>query len=173
MSGINGSSKPSDAVPYGTGVDNPSPSDSGTLSCGGWVAAPVPPFTTSQEMLDGVPAPVCVQLGGTAGATRVGSPQQYSVTISLTGAPLQIVANMADAQNHPVIAVAPQVFAYRYISRQRFVATVDSNGIITPTGRGQCEVEIISSRDCNASFTGATPSGTEGVRASLLVTVVA
>jgi len=170
MSGPNQSSKVNDQVAYGTGVDSPEPTGNGQTSTGGWTTTA---GLYTFEILDGTPAPLNVQLGGTAGITQVGTKQQWAVSMSLSGSPVQIVANMADAQNHAITAFAPNVFAYTYISRQRFVATVSASGLITATGRGQCEIEVISSRQCMASFPNATPSGTEGVRASLLVTVVA
>jgi hypothetical protein len=146
--------------------------NSGNIPSGSGSPGNIPPLNAVAE-LENIPAPVNVQLGGTAGTEQVGSPQQWAVTISLSGSPLQIVPNMANSQNVAVSAVAPNVFTYTYLSRQEFVCTVSSSGLITATGRGQCEVEVWATRSCNLPFVNATPSGVEGVRASLLVTVVA
>jgi hypothetical protein len=155
-------------------ADGEGTTDAGIQSCGGWANNLTSPpwWNTPNQVLEQIPAPVNVQLGGTAGVRQVGSPQQWAVTIHL-GDTLQIVPTMANAQNVAVAAVAPNVFTYQYASRQSKVCTVDANGLITATGRGEAEVEVISPRACNLPFPGAAPSGTEGVRASLLVTVVA
>jgi hypothetical protein len=147
--------------------------EAGRQSVGSWNSNPAAGLNGAAP-LELLPAPVNVQLGGTPGAVQQGSPQQWTVIMSLSDSPtLQIVANMANSQNEPVTAVAPQVFSYTYVSRQSSVCTVNADGLVTATGRGQTEIEVWSTRSCNASFVGATPSGTEGVRASLIVTVVA
>ena len=161
-------SKPNDSTTY-TGVVNPDPTQMGTLACGGWDGG-LPAGGNQQEVFQGVPANVRVQLSG---VSKIG-PNQYSTTLSLSGTnTLQLVPNGADAQQTPTSAVAPNSFSWTYLSRNINVCRVNSSGRVTAVGRGQCEILVSNPRQVNASFTTATPSGTEGVQASLLVTVLA
>jgi len=92
--------------------------------------------------------------------------------LSVSGT-LQLTPNGADAQQNPTSAVAPNAFTFIYKSRNINIATVTSGGLVTAVGRGQCEIVVSSPRNVNEPFANATPSGTEGVTASLLVTVLA
>jgi hypothetical protein len=121
---------------------------------------------------EGLPAAVMVQLTKNNGIVQTGSPQQYSVRIQ-NGSTLQLTPLTANAQNQLTSAVAPNVFTYSFTSRNSHVATVDANGLVTAVSRGEVEIVIQSTRSVNASFVGATPSGTEGVSCSLNVTVTA
>jgi hypothetical protein len=146
---------------------------SGTLSVGSVENAagagpPYPNYPTTFPQ--GVPAPVAVQLSG-SGIKQIGSPQQYAVSLSLGGDTVQIVSAMANALNEIVAATAPNIFTYTYRSRNINVATVNSSGLVTAVGRGQCEILVINTRAANLPFTNTMPSGTEGVQASLQVTV--
>jgi hypothetical protein len=147
---------------------------SGTLSTGAVIVPRVQSQVNPQvntQFPQGVPAPVAVQLSG-SGIKQIGSPQQFGVTLSLSNtATVQIVPAMANALNDVVPAVAPNVFTYTYRSRNINVATVNSSGLVPAVGRGQCEVLVINTRAANLPFVNTMPSGTEGVQASLQVTV--
>ena len=163
-------SKPNDTPTY-SGFPQPYPTDAGTLQTGAWDGGE-PAGGNQQEVREGLPANVRTQLSG-AGVSLIG-PNQYSVTLSLSGADtVQLTPNGADARQNPTSAVSPNVLTWGYVSRNVKVATVTSNGLVTAVGRGECEIVIRSFRQVNASFVGATPSGTESVDASLLVTVLA
>jgi hypothetical protein len=163
---------PADAPSYdGT----PAPiQTSGTLSTGAVIMPRVQSQVTPQvntQFPQGVPAPVAVQLSG-SGIKQIGSPQQYGVTLSLSNTDtVQIVPAMANALNDVVPAVAPNVFTYTYRSRNINVATVSPTGLVRAVFNGQCEILVINTRAANLPFVNATPSGTEGVQASLQVTV--
>jgi hypothetical protein len=148
---------------------------SGTLSTGAVIVPRVQSQVTPQvntQFPQGVPAPVAVQLSG-SGIKQIGSPQQFGVTLSLSGTDtVQIVPAMANALNEVVTATAPNVFTYTYRSRNINVATVNSSGLVTAVGRGQCEVLVINTRAANLPFVNTMPSGTEGVQASLQVTIL-
>ena len=167
-------STPADASAYdGT----PAPiQTSGTLSTGAVVMSRVQSQVYPQvntQFPQGVPAPVAVQLSG-SGIKQIGSPQQYGVSLSLSGTDtVQLVPAMANALNEVVSPVAPNVFTYTYRSRNISIATVNSSGLVIAVGRGQCEILVINTRAAHLPFTNATPSGTEGVQASLQVTVTA
>lgn len=169
------SPKPNDSTDY-SGVPAPSPTEAGTLGTAGW-NDPDGEFTFpssyAAEILQGVPCCVRVQLSG-SGIVKMG-PGQYAVNLSLSGPnTLQLTPNGADALQNETQPTSPlNVFTFWYTTRNANVATVGSDGIVTGVGRGQCEILVTSPRQINASFAGASPSGTEGVQASLLVTVVA
>ena len=147
---------------------------SGTLSTGAVIMPRVQSQVTPQvntQFPQGVPAPVAVQLSG-SGIKQIGSPQQYGVTLSLSNTDtVQIVPAMANALNEIVAATAPNVFTYTYRSRNINVATVSSTGLVTAVSSGQCEILVINTRAANLPFVNTMPSGTEGVQASLQVTV--
>lgn len=160
-------SKPNDTTTY-TGVVNPDPTQVGSRACGGWDGGQAS-GGNQQEVFQGVPANVRVQLSG---VTKIG-PNQYSTTLSLSGAnTLQLVPNAADAQQNPTSAVAPNSFTWKFSSRNVNVAKVNSSGLVTAVGRGQSEIVVRSFRQVNASLSGATPSGTEGVDATIQITVL-
>jgi hypothetical protein len=167
---VSGLANPSTASsPSFSGVPAPSPTDAGNLSTGSFDATD---GSFPVKVLQGVPANVRVQLSG-AGIIQIG-PNQYRTTLSLSGTnTITLSPNAADAHQNPTTAVAPNSFAWGFVSRNTHIATVDSNGTISAVARGECEIVVRSFRQVNASFTGATPSGTESVDASLLVTVVA
>lgn len=151
------------------GTPAPSPNDAGILSCGSFAAQdgafPV-------EVLQGVPANARVQISG-AGILQIG-PNQYKAFLSLSGTnTLQITPNAADALQNPTTAVAPSSFTWGFVSRNIHIGTVDSNGLVTAVARGEAEIIIRSFRQVNASFSTATPSGTESVDASLIIVVTA
>jgi hypothetical protein len=167
------SPKPNDTPTY-SGTPAPSPTDAGSEQTGGWANTLTSPpwWNHPNEVLEALPACVRVQLSGD-GIQETG-PNQYQTTLSLSGSnTIQLTPNGADAQQNPTSPVAPNAFMFTYKSRNINVATVDSSGLVTAVGRGQCEIIVQSPRAVNASFVGATPSGTEGVQCSLLVTVVA
>lgn len=164
------SPKPNDTTDY-TGVPAPIPTDGGTLQTGGWANNLTSPpwWNTPNEVYEGLPANVRVQLSG---VTRVG-PNQYTASLSLSGTnTLQLIPNAADAFQNPTEAVAPNVFTWKFSSRNSAVATVNSSGLVTAIGRGECEIVVRSFRQVNASFVGGTPSGTEGVDATIQVRVL-
>jgi hypothetical protein len=147
---------------------------SGTLSTGAVIMPRVQSQVNPQvntQFPQGVPAPVAVQLSG-SGIKQIGSPQQYAVSLSLSGTgTVQLVPAMANALNEVVSPVAPNVFTYTYRSRNINVATVSPTGLVRAVSNGQCEILVINTRAANLPFVNATPSGTEGVQASLQVTV--
>jgi len=163
------SPKPNDTPNY-SGTPAPSPTDAGTLQTGGWANNLTSPpwWNYANEVLQGLPANVRVQLSG---VTQIG-PNQYTVSVRL-GETLALTPNGADAHQNPTSPVAPNVFAWTFTSRNSHVCTVSPDGLVTAVGRGQCEIVVTSPRNVNEPFANATPSGTEGVTASLLVTVVA
>src|SRR6202035_731162 len=80
------------------GIPAPDPTQAGIYSRGD-VAVQNSFMTYVSTFPEGVPAPVNVQLAGT-GITRIGSPQQYAVRLSLSGTnTVQINAAMANAAN--------------------------------------------------------------------------
>jgi hypothetical protein len=163
---------PADAPSY---AGTPAPiQTSGTLSTGAVIMPRVQSQVTPQvntQFPQGVPAPVAVQLSG-SGIKQIGSPQQYGVSLSLSNTDtVQIVPVMANALNEIVAATAPNVFTYTYRSRNINVATVSPTGLVRAVSNGQCEILVINTRAANLPFVNATPSGTEGVQASLQVTV--
>ncbi|MGC2102054.1 MAG: Ig-like domain-containing protein [Candidatus Sulfotelmatobacter sp.] len=165
---------PADAPSYdGT----PAPiQTSGTLSTGAVIMPRVQSQVSPQvntQFPQGVPAPVAVQLSTLgSGIKQIGSPQQYAVSLSLSNTQtVQIVPVMANALNEVVSAVAPNVFTYTYRSRNINVATVSPTGLVRAVSNGQCEILVMNTRAANLPFVNATPSGTEGVQASLQVTV--
>ena len=166
---VSGLANPSTASsPSFSGVPAPSPTDAGNLSTGSFDATD---GSFPVRVLQGVPANIRVQLSG-AGITQIG-PNQYRTMLSLSGTnTISITPNAADAQNNPTTAVLPNSFSWGFVSRNTHIATVDSSGLVTAVARGECEIQIRSFRQVNASFTGSTPSGTEGVDASLNVIVV-
>lgn len=158
------------------GTRAPEPTEAGTLSCGSFSAQSFSSSSLLIEVLQGVPAPVRVILpaGSNPTVTKVG-PQEYSVTLSLSGVnTVQLAPAMADAHQNQVAAVAPNVFAFTYQTRQRLVATVSPSGLVTAVARGSCIILIGSARQANLPFTNAAPpSGEVGceVYAELQVTV--
>ncbi len=165
------SPKPNDTSSFTSPA--PSSTDGGTLQTGGYAdpdGQQTFPSSYPIEVYEALPANVRVQLSG---VTEIG-PNQYAATLSLTGtSTLQLVPNAADAQQNSTSAVAPNSFLWSFVSRNINVATVNSSGLVTAVGRGQCEIAVRSFRQVNASFAGATPSGTESVDATIQVTVVA
>ena len=151
-----------------TGVSAPNATDSGAYQTGGWGDVYVPPASIPVEVYESLPACVRVQLSG---VTKIG-PNQYQTILSL-GETLQLVPNGADAHQNATVAVAPNSFSFFYRSRNVHVATVNDDGLVTAVGRGECEIIVQSPRAVNANLPTASPSGTEGVQASLLVTVTA
>jgi hypothetical protein len=75
-----------------------------------------------------------------------------------------------DAQNQQ--SNSSPVGNFVWMSRNSKVATV-SSGLVTLVGRGEVEIVCQYPRQVNASFLGATPSGTEGVQSTLQLTVLA
>jgi hypothetical protein len=79
---------------------------------------------------------------------------------------------MADSQQNEVTAVSPNTFSFVYRSRQVNVATVDSNGLVTAVGRGECTILVGSARQANLPFTNASPAaGLTGAEVYAEVTV--
>lgn len=166
------SPKPNDTTDY-TGVSAPNPTDGGTLQTAGWANDLTSPpwWDFPNEVLQGVPANVRVQLSGT-GVMRL-APTQYSVTLSLSGMNrVQLIPNAANARQNPTAAISPNVFVWRYTSRNVNVATVDSNGLVTAVGRGECEILVTSPRNVNAPEGSTFPLANDGVQASVQVRVL-
>jgi hypothetical protein len=163
------------STPSYSGTPAPSPADAGTLATAAFEDSTCIDYGNPfpQAVLQGVPSNVRVQLTLASGITQLG-PNQYAVSLSLSGtSTVQLTPNAADAQQDETEPVSPNSFTWSFVSRNVNVATVNSSGLVTAVGRGECEILISSTRAVNASFTGATPSGTEGVQASLNVRVVA
>jgi len=63
---------------------------------------------------------------------------------------------------------------FQYGSTQKFVCTVSSSGLITPTGKGGCEVTVRwPVCQVNSSFTNATSNPTNFIEARIALTVSA
>jgi hypothetical protein len=139
------------------GTPSPAPTDAGVLSCGSFDAQDGV-FPT--QVLQAVRAPVRVILPAASNPILIKQgPQEYFATLSLSGtSTLQLTPGMADSQNNPVTAVAPNVFnSFVYRSRNNHVCTVNSNGLVTGVSRGEAVVLIGSSRNANLPFTNAAP----------------
>jgi hypothetical protein len=160
MSGPNGMAKPSDTVTF-TGVENPVQT-SGALQTGGW-------DDNTIEVLQGVPAQTRVAVSG-AGVTRVGAPNQFKLQVSLAQGSVQLQGHVSTANN---VNTDPAVAPFAWFSRQKFVAIVNSSGLVTPVGQGFTTIECRYPRSANALFTNATPSGTEFAYATVDLTVTA
>lgn len=169
-------SKPNDSTTY-SGVVNPDPTQTGTLACGGWDGGQAS-GGNQPEVFQGVPAPIrpSLPVATNPPITQV-SPNSYSVTLSLSGTnTVQLAPSFVNAKSQGVSAVAPNVFAFVFSSRNSHVATCAANGLVTAIGRGQCTVLIGSARTANLPFTNAAPpAGLVGceVYCELNVTVVA
>ena len=142
-----------------------------------WADLSTAPFGITVDVPEMLPAAVRVQLQTGSSVKQTGTAQQYSAILSLSGsnglpASLQLVPGMANAQNVATLAVAPNVFAYTFQSRNVLVASVSASGLITPVSKGGVCIMVGSSRAVNASFAGATPSGTEASYAEIQITVV-
>jgi len=158
------SPKPSDTANY-SGVLPPDPTQVGTIQTGGWADNDTAPWGIGVEVLEGLPANCRVQVTGT-GVTQVG-PNQYKVQIHLGGMPVTLVPNAADANQAPTTATAPNTFVWTFVSRNKNVATVDSDGVVTAVGYGETEILVMSPRNVNS---GVTVS--DGVQASVIVQVL-
>lgn len=163
------SPKANDTPEY-SGIAAPSPTEAGLLQTGGWADDLTSPpwWNRPTEVYEGLPACVRVTLSG---VTQIG-PNQYRTTLRL-GETLQLTPDGADAHQNRTVAVAPNTFTFSYRSRNSHVATVDAGGVVTAVNRGECEIIVQSPRAVNANLATASPSGTDGVQASLLVTVTA
>jgi hypothetical protein len=67
----------------------------------------------------------------------------------------------------------PALAPFVWFTRQRFVATVDSSGLVTLVGQGSTTIECRYPRAANLPFTNATLSGTEFAYATVDLTVTA
>jgi hypothetical protein len=162
MSGPNGSPTPASTVDF-TNIENPI-GTSPTLQCGSWNYVGIPPHSVyvgipAAAILEGVPAQVKVSVSG-SGVIQVGAPNQFSCRASLASHTLQLTAHIHDAQNN---LTDPPLGTFVWISRQRLVATVDVNGLVTLVGRGSCTLEARYSRSANLPFLNASPSPTEAM----------
>ena len=172
MSGPNGSVKASDTVSF-TNVENPTQT-SGVLQSGGWAnlgTPPSPPYTgvPSVEILEGVSAQTKVSVSG-VGVVQVGAPNQFKLQVSLSAGTVQLTAHVNTANN---VNTDPALAPFIWVSRQRFIATVTNNGLVTLVGRGSTTIECRYPRSANLPFTNASPSGTEFAYATLDLTVTA
>ena len=172
MSGPNGSPKPSDTSTF-TGIENPVQT-SGQYQAGGWDAVgnpPNPPYagTPSFSVLEAVPAQVKVSISG-SGVVRVGAPNQFKLQLSLNAGTVQLTGHVTTATN---ANTDPALAPFVWISRQRFVATVDSSGLVTLNGKGSTTLECRYPRAANLPFTNATPSGSEYAYATIDLVITA
>jgi hypothetical protein len=157
--GSNGVGKAND-VSY-NGTDQPLVTK-GEVQTGGWSQIGGAPYFVSQEILQSVPAQTCVVIRGT-GVTKVGNAaNQFAVSKQLAFGTFQLNAGVttasgADSDNPK----GPFV----WLSRNDNVCTVSATGVVTPTGKGQCEVEARYSRAANTPLANATPSSTESMAA--------
>jgi Bacterial Ig-like domain (group 2) len=100
---------------------------------------------------------------------QVGAPNQFSLTVSLAGGPVQLQAHVNSATN---VNTDPPLDVFTWYSRQKYVCTVSSTGLLTPTGRGSTTVEARYSRSANLPFPNASPSGSEFAYATVDVVVI-
>jgi hypothetical protein len=154
MSGI----KPSDLPNY-NGTIPPTPSDNGVSQCGGWANLDTPPFGVNVEVAISVPAQVKVSVTG-SGVTQVGAINQLACQVSLASGTLQLTGHVHDAKNN---LTDPPLGIFVWISRNSNVATVNASGLVTLTGRGECDIECRYSRAANLPFTNASPSPAESM----------
>jgi hypothetical protein len=104
---------------------------------------------------------------------RVGTRQQYQMQISLSAdhAGVIIAGGLTDARGNNSTPVGSY---FVYGSTQEFVCTVNSSGVITPTGRGGCEVTVRwPVAQANSNFTNATSNPTNFIEARVALTVTA
>lgn len=172
MSGPNGAAKPSDNATF-SGTDSPVIT-SGKVQCGSFT---VPAGTAwwnplPVSNLDGVPAASFVSISSTDPRLKqVGTKQQYAMTISLSAdhAGVTIAGGLTDAQGNASTPVGPY---FVYGPTQKFVCTVNGSGVITPTGRGGCEVTVRwPVAQVNSSFTNATSNPTNFIEARIALIV--
>ena len=169
MSGQNGVSTPASTANYAG--ENPTPTENGTLQCGSW-DSPVNGHrldSLNNSVLEGVPSQTNVSVSG-ADVIRVGAPNQFKCQVSLTAGTVQLTGHVKTATN---VNTDPALAPFVWISRQKFVATADSTGLVTLVGRGRTTIECRYPRAANLPFTNATPSGTEFAYATLDLTVTA
>jgi len=122
------------------------------------------------EMIDGVPSECRCFITGPNVKQLSGSLQQSSLFASIAAGTVQLTANVSDAQNGQQSAPSNPV---QWKSSNEFVATVDSTGLVTLVGKGQCEIELRYSRGVVRQTATTTPSPTEAqaVYATLVLTV--
>ena|ERR1700730_13321882 len=125
-----GNGKLSDTLNY-TGILPPQPTNNGTIQCGAFAGSYNNTVPIGPDVLEGLPAAVRVQLPAATNPTitQVG-PQEYAVNLSLSQAQtLRLVPGMADSLQNASSAVAPNVFIYKFQSRNIGVATVSATGL--------------------------------------------
>jgi len=147
-----------------TGIPAHEPTDMGTKQCGSWANS-----GGAGEVLEAVSAQVKASVSG-SGVVRVGAPNQFSCRVSLASHTLQLTGHVKTAANQNT---DPALAPFVWFSRQRFVATVDSSGLVHLVGKGSTTIECRYPRAANLPFTNATPSGTEFAYATVDLTVTA
>ena len=141
----------------------------GTTQNSSWEDTNVAPITGEIQVLDSVPAQVKVSVTG-SGVTQDpnAAPNQFRLTVSLAAETVQLTGHVNTAVN---VNSDPSADSFTWVSRQSSVATVNSSGLVTLIGRGSTTLECRYNRAVNASFTNATPSGTEYAYATIDLTV--
>jgi hypothetical protein len=164
MSLINGIATPASTA-TSTGIIAPTPSDNGTRQCGSYI---IPVGSYNYEGLDSVPSQTKVYITG-VGVARVGAPNQSSLQVSLTAGTVQLTGHVSTETN---VNTDPATGTVVWISRNKMVATVNTAGLVTLVGRGECDIEARYSRQANSSWAGATPSPTESMAAYAILNLV-
>jgi len=144
---------------------------SGTVQCGAWNAgAMLGTYGILVECIEGVPSECRCFISGPNVQRISGSLQQSSLFVSITAGTVQLTANVSDALNGQRSAPSNPV---QWKSSNEFVATVDSTGLVTLVGKGQCEIELRYSRGVVRQTATTTPSPTEAqaVYATLVLQV--
>jgi hypothetical protein len=105
---------------------------------------------------------------------RVGTRQQYQMQISLSAdhAGVIIAGGLTDAQGNSSTPVGS--YFVRVNTGIRLPCTVNSSGVITPPGRGGCEVTVRwPVAQANSNFTNAISNPTNFIEARIFLQVVA
>jgi hypothetical protein len=156
------------------GSPNPLDGTSPTEQNGSWASGtgannPVTGIPPSPACIEAVANQTRVSVSG-PGVVQVGAPNQFGLMVSLAGGPVQLTGHVNSATN---VNTDPPLDVFSWYSRQKYVCTVSSTGLLTPTGRGETTVEARYSRSANKPFLNASPSGSEFVYATCDITVVA
>jgi hypothetical protein len=134
------------------------------------------PYKTN--LVEAIPAAVRVVLSGSP-ALQQFAPGVYRATLSLSGQngqpmTLQLTASTSDAFNNPSSAVLPNQQRFTFLSHNARIATVNSTGLVTPSGRiGEVDIECQYPRSVNLQADGLVPTvGTESVYAIVSVKIL-
>jgi hypothetical protein len=162
----NGDNKPSNTSAFSGFFRGGQPvTAAGAQQAGGWNS--VGGQLASVTVLQALPSAGRIRISGPGVSTLVDG-VQYKGSASLASRTLQLTAATLDSQNGQ--ANASPVGNFVWVSRNANVATVNSDGLVSMTGRGEVEISCRYPRQVNSAFDGA-PSAAEFVEATLQLTV--